>query len=145
ERMSISIVIVSYNGCDLLASCLSETVAQAREADAEVILVDNASRDASVEYVRKHFPSVVVVRNARNEGFAGGCNAGVRAARGSIIVLLNNDAIPNPGWLPELVTALDPEDVAIACSVVHDSRFPEAYALGTGSFSVIGHPIPNVQ
>jgi hypothetical protein len=43
-----------------------------------------------------------------------------------------------------LIRSLEPPDVAIACSVIHEARYPEAYALGTGSFSVIGHPIPNV-
>ncbi len=143
-EMSISIVIVNYNGRELLDACLTETVAQATAQDAEVILVDNASTDGSVEHVRERFPTVHIVRNARNEGFAGGCNAGVRAASGDTLVLLNNDAVPDPGWLRELVDALQPEEVAIACSVIHDPRFPEAYALGTGSLSVIGHPIPSV-
>ena len=57
------------------------TLDEARAHDAEVILVDNASADGSVDLVRERFPEVRLVQNETNEGFAGGCNAGVRAAR----------------------------------------------------------------
>lgn len=139
-----SIIIVNYNGRRLLEPCLTPTVEQARDVGAEVILVDNASSDGSVELVRASFPDVIVVENPTNEGFAGGCNAGVRHAHAPIIVLLNNDAVPEEGWLEKLLRELEAPDVAVACSVVQDAHFAEDYALGTGSMSVIGHPIPNV-
>lgn len=139
-----SIVIVNYNGLRLLEPCLSATLDQARAAGAEVILVDNASSDGSVTFVREAFPDVRIVQSSVNEGFAGGCNAGVRQASGALIVLLNNDAVPRPGWLGNLLAAVQPADVAVACSVINDLNYPDAYALGTGSISVVGHPIPNV-
>lgn len=139
-----SIVIVNYNGLRLLEPCLAATQKQADALGAEVILVDNASADGSVDFVRTRFPAAVLVQNDTNEGFAGGCNAGVRAARAPLVVLLNNDAVPEEGWLARLLEAVQPPDVAIACSVVNDSNYPAGYALGTGSVSVIGHPIPNV-
>ena len=120
------------------------TVEQAEASHAEVILVDNGSTDGSAEFVEQAFPGVVVKRSQHNEGFAGGANAGVRVARGNVIVLLNNDAVPEEGWLDALLRALEPEDVTIAASVIDEARFPAAYALGTGTISVIGHPIPNV-
>jgi GT2 family glycosyltransferase len=92
---------------------------------------------------RKH-PEVVVIRNARNEGFAAGANAGALAAGSDRVVLLNNDAVPQEGWLERLLAALEPDDVAVASSVVEEARYPAAYALGTGTISLIGHPIPNV-
>ena len=139
---SASVVVLNYNGRHLIEPCLEATVAQARSLGAEVVFVDNASTDASVDFVRDRFPDVRVVENATNEWFAGGCNAGVRASRSDRVVLLNNDAVPEPGWLERLLAAVEPPDVAIACSVVRDSSFPDEYALGTGSISVIGHPIP---
>lgn len=138
----VSIVIVNYNGRHLLEPCLTSTMEQARAYGADVVLVDNASTDGSVEYAQSAFPDVAIVRNARNAGFAAGCNTGVRAARGDWIVLLNNDAVPEPNWLASLVETAKPKDVAVASSVVREERYPEAYALGTGSISVIGHPIP---
>jgi GT2 family glycosyltransferase len=142
--VSVSIIIVSYNGRELLGPCLESTLPQAEAEGAEVVVVDNASSDGTAAFLRERFPSVALVRSARNVGFAAGSNLGARAAHGDRIVILNNDAIPDPGWLRELLAALEPDDVAVACSVVHDPRFPDAYALGTGSLSVIGHPIPNV-
>jgi GT2 family glycosyltransferase len=144
SRPVASIVIVNYNGLRLLEPCLTATQAQARAAGAEIVLVDNGSVDGSVELVHTHFPEIRVIESATNEGFAGGCNVGVRQARSDLIVLLNNDAVPDPGWLDALLKAVAPADVAIACSVVYDANYPAAYALGTGSVSVIGHPIPNV-
>src|SRR5438045_1086633 len=95
----VSIVIVTWNGRELLERILGAVVAQATDHEAEVVVVDNASVDDSVDYIRTTFPEVVLVQNARNEGFAEGCNRGVQAARGEVIVLLNNDALPRPGWL----------------------------------------------
>jgi GT2 family glycosyltransferase len=141
---SASVVIVNYNGRALLDSCLNATLPQAAALGAEVILVDNGSTDGSVEYVQDHFPEVVLVQHPRNEGFAAGANSGVLAARSDRIALLNNDAVPEPDWLAELLRALDPGDVAIAASVVEELRYPPTYALGTGTISVVGHPIPNV-
>ncbi len=139
-----SIVIVNYNGRALLEPCLRETLSQAKALGAEVILVDNASTDGSAQLVRREFPGVVLVCNERNEGFAGGANEGVRAARSDSVVLLNNDAIPEAGWLETLLRELEPPDVAVAASVIDEARYPEAYSLGTGTISVIGHPISSV-
>jgi GT2 family glycosyltransferase len=117
---------------------------QAIARQAQVILVDNASSDDSVQLVAQSFPEVVLVQNDHNEGFASGANAGVKAAASDIVVLLNNDAVPEDRWLDALLSALEPADVAIAASVIDEARFPAPYALGTGTISVIGHPIPNV-
>ena len=144
ERPVASIVIVNYNGRELLVPCLQAALPQAAERAAEIILVDNDSSDGSVDLVAHDFPEVALVRNQRNDGFAGGANAGVRAARSDTIVLLNNDAVPDDGWLEGLLRTLAPVDVAVAASVIEEARYPEAYALGTGTISVIGHPVPNV-
>jgi GT2 family glycosyltransferase len=117
---------------------------QAAAHHAEVVLVDNASSDGSVELLAGEFPEVRVVLNDRNEGFAGGANVGVKAAASNTVLLLNNDAVPQGRWLEGLLRALEPDDVAIAASVIEETRFPAAYALGTGTISVIGHPVPNI-
>src|SRR5688572_6609416 len=130
---SASIVIVTYNGRTLLESCLAAVLPQATEQAAEVIVVDNGSSDGTIEYLTAHHPQVRIGGSDRNLGFAEGCNLGVRHAGADRIVLLNNDAVPAPGWLSELLAALDRPWTALACSVVHDEGFPEPYALGTGS------------
>ncbi|NLD44501.1 MAG: glycosyltransferase family 2 protein [Chloroflexi bacterium] len=101
-----SVIIPNWNGLRLLRPCLT-SLARQTLADHEVVVVDNASTDGSAEAVAAEFPAVRVLRQERNLGFAGGCNAGIRAARGEVIVLLNNDIEAEPDWLAELLAALD--------------------------------------
>lgn len=102
----ISIVIVTWNGRRFLDACLNG-VAALEGVSTETILVDNASADGTAEYVRERFPWVRLVVLPENRGFAGGNNAGAREARGRLIALLNNDTIPDPGWLRALRDGLD--------------------------------------
>jgi GT2 family glycosyltransferase len=97
-----SIVIVSWNGRQYLEACLDAVAAQ-QDVAAETILVDNGSTDGTAAFVRERFPWVRLVILAKNCGFAGGNNAGVRHARGRVVVLLNNDTVPEPGWLAALL------------------------------------------
>jgi GT2 family glycosyltransferase len=102
----VSIVIVTWNGRRYLEACLTAIEAQ-RDVAAETILVDNASTDGTAEFVRERFPRVRLVPLAENHGFAGGNNIGVREARGRFVALLNNDTVPEPGWLAALLRGID--------------------------------------
>jgi len=101
-----SVIIPNWNGLPLLRPCLDALRRQTLR-EHEVIVVDNASTDGSAEALAAEYPEVRVLRLARNLGYAGGCNAGIRAARGRVLVLLNNDTEPEPDWLAELLAALD--------------------------------------
>jgi GT2 family glycosyltransferase len=101
-----SIVIVSWNGRHYLENCLNAVAAQ-QGVDFETILVDNASTDDTLPFVRERFPWVRIVALDRNLGFAGGNNAGVREAHGRYIALLNNDTIADPGLLHALLDGID--------------------------------------
>jgi GT2 family glycosyltransferase len=102
----VSVVIVSWNGRRYLDACLRATEGQVG-VRAEIILVDNGSTDGTAEFVRSTFPQVRVVRLDQNRGFAGGNNAGAHEARGEFLALLNNDTVPEPGWLVALLGAID--------------------------------------
>jgi GT2 family glycosyltransferase len=102
----VSIVIVTWNGRAYLDACLNAVAAQ-EGVDSETILVDNASTDGTAAWVRAHFPWVRLVTLDQNRGFAGGNNAGVREARGRYVALLNNDTVPDPGWLRALLGGID--------------------------------------
>jgi hypothetical protein len=87
----ISVVVLNYNGKRYLDDCLSSLAAQTFR-DFEVIVVDNASKDGSVEHIKSNFSWVRLVINKENLGFAGGTNSGIRAAVGELIFTFNNDA-----------------------------------------------------
>jgi GT2 family glycosyltransferase len=115
--MRASIIIVSYNGRQYLEGCLSSLRSDMR--DGEVIVVDNASTDGSVEWLQTHFPEVRLICNPRNRGFAAACNQGAEAARGEVLVFLNQDTRVAPGWLAPLVGALEEgEKVGLTTSKV---------------------------
>jgi len=103
----LSVIIPNWNGKRFLQECLDSLMDQTY-SHFEIILVDNGSTDGSVEFVRERYGEFVqIIRNEINLGFAGGNNVGIRAARGEYIVLLNNDTWASPGWLEELVKAID--------------------------------------
>ena len=88
---ALSVVVVSWNGCDVLRTCLA-SVALHLPADAhECLVVDNASSDGAPAMVEAEFPTVRVLRQTTNLGFGRGCNVGMRAARGRTVLLLNSD------------------------------------------------------
>ena len=122
DELDFTVLIVNYNGSRHLGPCLAALDKQTYPSDRfETILVDNASRDGSCDFVRREFPSVRLIENPMNAGFAGGNNAGLPFARGRRIVLLNNDTIADPFWLEELAAAAKP-GFAVASKLVfaHD-------------------------
>ena len=101
-----SVIIPNYNGLRFLSVCLDALEAQTYPPSlTEIIVVDDASTDGSVAFVRGHFPRVRVVEMARNCGLAAACNTGAAAAQGDLLVMLNNDTEAEPGWLAALAAA----------------------------------------
>jgi len=80
----VSVVVVNCNTQDILRDCLRSVYEQGGEIDLEVIVIDNASTDGSVEMVKKNFPQVTLIENSQNYGFAAANNQGIAVARGSI-------------------------------------------------------------
>jgi GT2 family glycosyltransferase len=115
-----SVIILSWNGETYLPDCLNAVMAQSH-APHEVILVDNASTDGSVELVAANFPQVRIICNDENLGFAGGMNVGLKEATGDIAVLLNQDTVVREDWLAELVKAMETDKhVGIAgCKILY--------------------------
>jgi GT2 family glycosyltransferase len=88
----LSILIVNYNGRRFLQDCLESVQKYVRCAH-EVIIVDNASSDDSVAFIRAHFPGVKLIASEVNTGFTGGNNLAAEAASGDLLLLLNNDTV----------------------------------------------------
>jgi GT2 family glycosyltransferase len=99
-----SVVVVAYESGDFLRDCIASILQTHPEV--EIVVVDNASTDGSVEHVRADFPTVQIVRCERNGGFGAGNNRGVAASRGAYLVFLNPDAVVVSGWLEVLVRPL---------------------------------------
>jgi GT2 family glycosyltransferase len=100
-----SVIVPSLNGAHLLPACLDSLVQQSY-AHVEVIVADGASTDATPELLALRYPSVRLLRLQRNLGFAGNVNAGLRAARGEVLCLLNNDARADADWVAACVETL---------------------------------------
>ncbi|HSS33100.1 MAG TPA: glycosyltransferase family 2 protein [Solirubrobacterales bacterium] len=96
-RPSLSVLIVAWNSSEELRRTLPALLAELDEGD-ELIVVDNDSGDDSAAVVAELAPGARLVQMGRNVGFAAGCNRGAEEARGDLLVLLNPDAVPQPGW-----------------------------------------------
>jgi GT2 family glycosyltransferase len=100
----VSIIIPAHNKVKVTYACLSALLLAYNKASFEVVLVDDASTDETA-MIEQLVSGIKVVRNAEPQRFIRACNAGVAAARGNYVVLLNNDTEPTAGWLDELIEA----------------------------------------
>lgn len=98
---NVSVVIVNYNAGEILLEC----IASAQQQACQVIVVDNASTDDSMDALQSAFPSVRVICNERNHGFAAACNLGAQVADGKHVLFLNPDCILAPDAISILVQA----------------------------------------
>ncbi len=112
----VSIIILNYNGKRFIRRCLESVLADDYQPR-EVILVDNASSDGSMEQAYPFDNRITIIENAENYGFPKGCNQGIKHANGEIIVLLNVDTEVTPGWLDALVQPIVNDDqIAVTAS-----------------------------
>lgn len=102
-----SIIIPTFNGLSLLISCI-ESIRSYTDVPYEVIVVDNGSRDGTLEYCQKE--KLLFISLPTNTGYPKACNLGMLAASGDQILLLNNDVIVSQGWLNTMLSALYSEE-----------------------------------
>ena len=119
RRDAASVVIPNWNGRELLQQYLpSVTAAVAGNPENEIIVVDNGSSDGSADFLRQAFPDVKVLALDRNLGFGGGSNAGFRAAKNDVVVLLNSDMRVMPDFLAPLLEGFEDGSVfAVSCQI----------------------------
>jgi GT2 family glycosyltransferase len=103
SSFDLSILIVNWNGKEMLRNLLRSTESKHGDLRVETIVIDNASTDGSAEMVADEFPLAYVERKLKNAGFARGNNQAARASRAPLLLLLNNDTIVRPGALQALV------------------------------------------
>ncbi len=135
--MKLSIVIICWNDWKFLEPCIQSILDSTHQTEYQVIVSDNGSTDGSVENIKAKFPSVLVVENRANLGFARGNNAGIRAANGEYILILNPDTLIHDGALDRWMEFA--------------SRHPEAGAFGCrvqnpdGTYQESARPFPTVR
>ncbi|MGI2906906.1 glycosyltransferase family 2 protein [Tolypothrix sp. VBCCA 56010] len=111
----VTVIVLNYNGLRHLKDCFSSLTSLDYPSDRlELMLVDNASKDGSVEYMQANYPQVRLVRNEDNLGFATGNNRGAREATGDYIIFLNNDMWVDPQFVRGLIQAVESEPEVVS-------------------------------
>lgn len=110
----VSVIVVTFNSEQVLRDCVSALRLAFPRHEIELIVVDNASHDASLDVIRSMAGNATIVRNPTNVGFARAVNAGARLAQGDSLMLLNPDAQLAPGAGSTIVEALDRQDRVVA-------------------------------
>lgn len=141
-EMKIAIAILNWNGKSWLEKFLPNVLENSQSA--EVYVIDNASTDDSVAYISTCFPSVKIVINQQNHGFAGGYNEGLKQIHADIYCLLNSDVEVTPGWLDPVAALFEksPDIAAIQPKVLDYNRknFFEFAGAGGGLIDNLGYP-----
>ena len=149
----VSVVVVCVTGVDLTRQCLARLFSQTYPT-LEIIVVDNGAPEALREMVRREFPGARLIRLGGNTGFAGGHNAGIRAARGKYVAIINNDALAAPRWVQAMVEVAERSpDIGSVASVIIDGNRPDrldscgvGIALdGMSRQAMRGGPIPALE
>lgn len=133
----VSIIIPHYNGEDLLYNCIDSIYKNISIKDFELIVVDNASTDDSINRIKSSFESVKIISSNSNLGYSGGCNLGATHASGKYLLFLNNDTEHSSEWIEKLVHFLDSNSNIAAVQPkilnIYNKKLFD-YAGGTGGF-----------
>lgn len=113
EAPKVAVVILNYNGLHWLKTFLADVISKSKEAD--VIIADNASSDKSLDYVKEHFPSLKIVENKENTGYAGGYNNALQHICADYYVLLNSDVEVTDNWISPIIEQMENDKSIAAC------------------------------
>lgn len=112
--MKVSVVIPNYNGEKYIRTCL-ESLRKQSYSDFETIIIDNASKDSSLDIIEREYPEFRLIKESTNLGFSPAVNIGIREANGEYVVLLNNDTEAEEDWLLELVKCIEKDRSIFSC------------------------------
>ena len=123
-EVDVSILIVSWNTKDVLNDCLASVYKETKGITFEVIVIDNASTDGSTKMIMAEFPSVILIKNSVNRGFAAANNQGIAIAQGRYVLLLNSDTIVLNNAIAKTFSFADahPDAAVVACRVLNPDR-----------------------
>ena len=104
--MRTAVVILNWNGRKYLEQFLPLLI-QYSSGEAEIIVADNASNDDSISFLETNFPSIRIIRNASNEGFARGYNLALKQVEADYYILLNSDIEVTPDWIHPVIDMME--------------------------------------
>ena len=132
--MTLAIVILNWNGKTLLQQFLPSVVQYT--AEGQIYVIDNASTDDSIAFLRSHFPEVTILENPTNSGYAGGYNHALQHIEADIYCLLNSDVRVTEGWLTPILRTFEDERIAVVQPKIKDEKRPSyfEYAGAAGGF-----------
>lgn len=108
--IDISIIIISFNGIEFIDDCLNSAIKSIDEVSSEIIVVDNASHDGTIQLLENKYPNIKLIKNSKNLGFAAAVNIGLANAIGRFILLLNQDIKIIGPAIPQLTKRLTMSD-----------------------------------
>ncbi len=139
---SVSVVILNYNGCDLLKKLLP--IVETCSKGASIVVADNGSTDDSVAVIKTAFPNIELMELGSNFGFCGGYNQALKMVKSDYCVLLNSDVEVTPGWLDPMINILNehPNVAAVQPKVLsyHERASFEYAGAGGGFIDTLGYP-----
>ena len=113
--MKVSVVILNWNGCDMLRQFLPSVIRYSKGKDIEICVADNGSTDNSVAMLQEEYPSIRLILLKENHGFADGYNMALKQVEAEYVVLLNSDVEVSEHWLEPLITYMDLHLEVAAC------------------------------
>ncbi len=141
--MKVAVVILNWNGRGFLERFLP-TVVRCSDGAAEVVVVDNASTDDSVAYLRENHPDIRLIEHPENGGFSKGYNEALRQIEAEYYVLLNSDVEVTPNWIEPIIAMMDADSSIGACQPKirwYHQRVKFEYAGGAGGYiDAYGYP-----
>ena len=112
----VAIVILNWNGAEMMHRYLPSVIQCSQREDVEVIVADNASTDDSIALLQREFPSIRIIRLDKNYGFADGYNRALKQVDAEYYLLLNSDVeIRQEGWLSPMIDYMDNHQQVAAC------------------------------
>ncbi len=140
---SVAIVILNYNGRNYLERFLPSVLASTY-SNKKIVVADNASIDDSVQFIKTTFPSVEILLNTQNDGFAGGYNWALQHVEADYYVLLNSDVEVTPTWIEPIVTLMENNSSIAACQpkllAFHQPHMFEYAGASGGWIDSLGYP-----
>ena len=140
--MSVAIIILNFNGKKFLEKFLPKVIETSQ--DAHIYVADNSSTDDSVDFLKKKYPDIKIIKSNQNRGYAGGYNYALQQIEADYFVLMNSDIEPKTNWLPPLLTYFkeNPNTAAIQPFILKYDQpdyFEYAGAAG-GLIDSLGYP-----